>query len=52
MKSLDECLKFEDELNLTYAVIDGIEARGQHGNCSTQRFKLDPIRFLTFLYLP
>lgn len=30
---------FEDELDLAYAVMDGIEARGQGGNYTTNRFK-------------
>jgi len=30
---------FEDELDLAYAVIHGIEARGERGNHSTQRVK-------------
>ena len=30
---------FEDELDLAYAVMDGIEARGQRGNYTTNRFK-------------
>ncbi len=32
---------FEDELDLAYAVIDGIEARGQAGNYTTERFKFN-----------
>lgn len=30
---------FDDELELAYAVIDGIQARGERGNYSTQRIK-------------
>ncbi|MEG4963980.1 MULTISPECIES: hypothetical protein [unclassified Microcoleus] len=30
---------FEDELDLAYAVIDGIEARGERGDYTTNRFK-------------
>lgn len=30
---------FDDELNLAYAVIDGVQARGERGNYSTQRVK-------------
>ncbi len=30
---------FEDELELAYAVINGIEARGKKGNYSTKRIK-------------
>ncbi|WP_190274390.1 hypothetical protein [Oscillatoria nigro-viridis] len=30
---------FEDELDIAYAVIDGIEARGERGNYTTNRFK-------------
>jgi putative transposase len=30
---------FDDELDLAYAVIDGIQARGEKGNYSTERFK-------------
>ena len=35
---------FDDELDLAYAVIDGVEARGERGNYSTQRvkFKVNP----------
>ena len=32
---------FEDELDLAYAVIDGVEARGERGNYSTQRVKFN-----------
>lgn len=32
---------FDDELDLAYAVIDGIETRGQTGNYTTQRFKFN-----------
>jgi putative transposase len=32
---------FDDELELAYAVIDGVEARGERGNYTTQRFKFD-----------
>ena len=32
---------FDDELELAYAVIDGVEARGQRGNYSTQRVKFN-----------
>ena len=30
---------FEDELDLAYAVMDGVTARGERGNYSTERFK-------------
>ena len=30
---------FNDELELAYAVINGVEARGERGNYSTQRIK-------------
>ena len=30
---------FEDELDLAYAVMDGLEARGQVEGRSTERFK-------------
>ncbi|MEH2041538.1 hypothetical protein [Nostoc sp.] len=32
---------FEDELDLAYAVIDGIQTRGEKGNYSTQRVKFN-----------
>jgi putative transposase len=32
---------FDDELELAYAVIDGVEARGERGNYSTQRVKFN-----------
>jgi putative transposase len=32
---------FEDEIDLAYTVIDGIEARGQRGNHTIQRFKFN-----------
>ena len=32
---------FEDELDLAYAVIAGIEARGQKGGYATKRFKFN-----------
>ncbi len=32
---------FEDELDLAYAVIDGIQVRGQRGNHSTQRVRFN-----------
>lgn len=32
---------FDDELELAYAVIDGIEARGEKGNYSTQRVRFN-----------
>lgn len=32
---------FEDELDLAYAVIDGVEARGKKGNYTTERFKFN-----------
>ena len=32
---------FEDELDLAYGVIDGVEARGQRGNYTTERFKFN-----------
>ncbi len=41
---------FDDELDLAYAVIDGIEVRGGRGNYTTKRFKyvlnLTPIPLL------
>ncbi|BAY19782.1 transposase [Anabaenopsis circularis NIES-21] len=30
---------FEDELDLAYAVIDGVQSRAEKGNYSTQRVK-------------
>ena len=32
---------FDDELDLAYAVIDGVQARGERGNYSTQRVKFN-----------
>lgn len=32
---------FDDELQLAYAVIDGVQARGERGNYSTQRVKFN-----------
>ena len=32
---------FDDELELAYAVIDGVQARGERGNYSTQRVKFN-----------
>ncbi|MHC5824706.1 MAG: transposase, partial [Nostoc sp.] len=32
---------FDDELDLAYAVIDGIQARGEKGNYSTERVKFN-----------
>lgn len=32
---------FDDELDLAYAVVDGVEARGERGNYSTQRVKFN-----------
>lgn len=32
---------FDDELDLAYAVIDGIQARGERGNYSTERVKFN-----------
>ena len=34
---------FEDELDLAYAVMDGVEARGQEGKYTTDRFKFNPV---------
>lgn len=34
---------FEDELDLAYAVMDGVEARGQEGKYATERFKFNSI---------
>ena len=34
---------FEDELDLAYAVMDGVEARGQEGKYTTERFKFNPV---------
>ncbi|WP_442937618.1 IS630 family transposase [Nostoc sp.] len=35
---------FDDELDLAYAVMDGVKARGEKGNYSTQRIKFDSNR--------
>ncbi len=35
---------FDDELDLAYAVIDGIQARGERGNYSSQRVKFNSHR--------
>jgi putative transposase len=35
---------FDDELDLAYAVIDGVQARGERGNYSTQRVKFNSNR--------
>ena len=35
---------FDDELDLAYAVIDGVKARGEKGNYSTQRVKFNSNR--------
>ncbi|PSB02605.1 transposase [Merismopedia glauca] len=35
---------FDDELELAYAVIDGVQARGEKGNHSTQRVKFNSNR--------
>ena len=32
---------FEDELDLAYAVIQGVEVRGERGNYRTQRVKFN-----------
>jgi putative transposase len=32
---------FNDELELAYAVIDGVQKRGERGNYSTQRTKFN-----------
>lgn len=32
---------FDDELDLAYAVINGVQARGERGNHSTQRIKFN-----------
>ena len=32
---------FDDELELAYAVIDGVQAKGEKGNYSTQRVKFN-----------
>ncbi len=34
---------FEDELDLAYAVMDGVEARGQQGKYTTERFKFNSV---------
>lgn len=34
---------FEDELDLAYAVMDGVEARGQEGKYTTERFKFNSV---------
>jgi putative transposase len=36
---------FDDELELAYAVIDGVQARGEKGNYSTQRVKFNSSNF-------
>jgi putative transposase len=36
---------FDDELDLAYAVIDGIQARGERGNYSTERVKFNSNSF-------
>lgn len=35
---------FDDELDLAYTVIDGVQARGERGNYSTQRVKFNSNR--------
>ncbi len=35
---------FDDELDLSYTVIDGVQARGERGNYSTQRVKFNSNR--------
>jgi putative transposase len=35
---------FDDELDLAYAVIDGVEARGERGNYTTKRPRLESDR--------
>jgi hypothetical protein len=35
---------FDDELALAYAVIDGVQARGERGNYRTQRIKFNSNR--------
>jgi len=35
---------FDDELELAYAVIDGVQARGERVNYSTQRVKFNSKR--------
>ena len=35
---------FDDEMQLAYAVIDGVQARGERGNYSTQRVKFNSNR--------
>jgi len=37
---------FDDELDLAYAVINGIEARGERNNYSTERFKFKALPLL------
>jgi putative transposase len=32
---------FEDELDQAYGIIDGVQARGERGNYSTQRVKFN-----------
>jgi len=34
-------LRFDDQLDLAYAVIDGVKARGEKGNYSIQRIKFN-----------
>ncbi len=34
---------FDDELDLAYAVMDGVEARGQEGTYTTERFKFNSV---------
>ncbi|MBH8561654.1 hypothetical protein I8748_05580 [Nostoc sp. CENA67] len=36
---------FDDELDLAYAVMDGVQTRGERGNYSTQRIKFNRNHF-------
>ena len=43
MDSLNQFIATTDELDLAYAVIDGVQARGQKGKYTTQRFKFNSV---------
>jgi putative transposase len=40
---------FDDELELAYAVMDGVEVKGKRGNYSTQRIKFKSRHLLNIL---
>lgn len=40
---------FDDELDLAYAVINGVEARGERGNYGTRRVKFNSNSRVNFL---